>query len=124
MLYMSFVILTVKVSATEGDTGSISGEIVYGLLGSGAGTLFVMDSQTGQISLTASLDREVMAQYNLVTMATDENGGGLSSYIDVFVYVLDINDNPPSFPELIYEGSVSENQPTGKFSHYIPFEYF
>ena len=73
-----------------------------------------MDRQTGGVTLTSALDREVMARYNLVAVATDENGAGLSSYVDVFIFVEDINDNPPSFPGLIYEGSVLENQPPGE----------
>ena len=52
-----------------------------------------MGRQTGQVILTGVLDREVIAQYNLVAVATDENGAGLSSYVEVFVYVHeDIND--------------------------------
>ena len=111
--------MTVQVSATDDDAGSIIGEIMYSLLGSGAGTLFVMDSQTGEISLTASLNRELIAQYNLVATATDENGAGLSSYIDMLVNVFDINDIRPSCPELVYEGSVSENQPAGNLIHNV-----
>ncbi|XP_072169186.1 neural-cadherin-like [Diadema setosum] len=108
-----FTSVIVQVQATDGDAGSSDADIVFSLIGTGAGTIFVIDEQTGDIRVTQELDREEVAQYDLVAIATDENGNGLSSYVDVVVTVGDVNDNVPSFPNLEYVGSVEENRPMG-----------
>eukprot|EP00057_Strongylocentrotus_purpuratus_P034310 XP_794702.3 PREDICTED: neural-cadherin [Strongylocentrotus purpuratus] len=103
------VLLTV--AATDGDADAVADAVVYDLLGTGAGTLFTIDPQTGNITLTGVLDREEIPRYVLSAMATDDNGNGLSSYVDVIIEVEDINDNFPFFPDQEYVGSVDENMP-------------
>lgn len=107
-------ITVVQVAATDGDAGAVEDAVVYDLLGTGAGTLFTIDPQTGNITLTGVLDREEIPRYVLSAMATDDNGNGLSSYVDVIIEVEDINDNVPFFPDQEYVGSVDENMPPSK----------
>ncbi|KAF5898223.1 protocadherin Fat 3-like, partial [Clarias magur] len=57
---------------------------------------------------TASLmDRERTQTYNLIVQATD--GGGLFCRSDIFLTVIDVNDNAPSFFYTEFLASVFEN---------------
>ena len=60
-----------------------------------------------KLVLQKALDREIQQQYHLQLVA--EDGGGLSGTADVAVYVLDANDNSPTFTNFTYEVSVMEN---------------
>ncbi|KAF1384687.1 hypothetical protein PFLUV_G00122770 [Perca fluviatilis] len=59
------------------------------------------------------LDREKMAAYNVVIVATDEGTPPLSSTNIVTVHVSDVNDNPPRFSEPLINVYVKENSPVG-----------
>ncbi|KAK1800272.1 hypothetical protein P4O66_000308 [Electrophorus voltai] len=64
--------------------------------------------------LTAAyLDRELVPQYNITVMATDDGTPPLSSSIIIQISVADINDNPPMFEEQSYAAYVSENNKPG-----------
>ncbi|XP_039669253.1 protocadherin alpha-4-like [Perca fluviatilis] len=60
-----------------------------------------------------ALDRETMAAYNVVIVATDEGTPPLSSTNIVTVHVSDVNDNPPRFSEPLINVYVKENSPVG-----------
>ncbi|XP_031159090.1 protocadherin alpha-5-like [Sander lucioperca] len=60
-----------------------------------------------------ALDRETMAEYNVVIVATDEGTPPLSSTNTVTVHVSDVNDNPPRFTEPLINVYVKENSPVG-----------
>ncbi|XP_031159089.1 protocadherin alpha-4-like [Sander lucioperca] len=60
-----------------------------------------------------ALDRETMAEYNVVIVATDEGTPPLSSTNIVTVHVSDVNDNPPRFTEPLINVYVKENSPVG-----------
>ncbi|XP_061755353.1 protocadherin Fat 3-like [Nerophis ophidion] len=93
------------VGATDADSGS-SAEIQYSLFGIGVED-FYMDANTGELRTAAPVDRETKPAYKLIAQATD--GGGLFCRADVSLRVLDVNDNPPSFPSSRYAASVYEN---------------
>uniref|UniRef100_A0A8C2WFT4 Cadherin domain-containing protein n=1 Tax=Cyclopterus lumpus TaxID=8103 RepID=A0A8C2WFT4_CYCLU len=59
------------------------------------------------------LDRETMAEYNVVIVANDEGTPPLSSTSIVTVHVSDVNDNPPRFSESMVNIYVKENSPVG-----------
>ncbi|TTI46073.1 Cadherin-24 [Bagarius yarrelli] len=72
------------------------GRVRYVLSGEGAGSVFVIDSQTGNIHVTKPLDREQKDQYRLVAMATEQRTGRVLEASSQFtIRVQDINDNPP-----------------------------
>ncbi|XP_069002409.1 protocadherin-16 [Embiotoca jacksoni] len=103
-----------EVSATDEDRGSF-GAIAY-TLGSGSGgtvpTHFTIDKETGQLCTSTALDRdEGLDKFDLTVTATD--GGGLSSVASVRVYVVDINDNRPSFYPVLYTVSLSTHSAPG-----------
>uniref|UniRef100_A0A3Q4GD88 Cadherin 24, type 2a n=1 Tax=Neolamprologus brichardi TaxID=32507 RepID=A0A3Q4GD88_NEOBR len=58
---------------TDMDKGD--GSTKYMLEGEGVGSVFVIDSKTGNIHVTKSLDREEKDQYRLVATATDRETG-------------------------------------------------
>ncbi|KAM4732181.1 protocadherin gamma-A12-like isoform 49-T49 [Anableps anableps] len=62
---------------------------------------------------TGQLDREVVSDYNITIIATDEGSPPLSSSKTVQLSVADINDNPPVFDEQSYSAYVSENNKPG-----------
>ncbi|KAM4732192.1 protocadherin gamma-A12-like [Anableps anableps] len=62
---------------------------------------------------TAQLDRELVSDYNITIIATDEGSPPLSFSKTVQLSVADINDNPPVFEEQSYSAYVSENNKPG-----------
>uniref|UniRef100_A0ABM5G4T0 Cadherin-22 isoform X2 n=1 Tax=Pogona vitticeps TaxID=103695 RepID=A0ABM5G4T0_9SAUR len=63
----------------------------------------------------ANLDRETQDRYEVVIRATDMAGqlGGLSGSTTVTIVITDVNDNPPRFPQKMYQFSISETVPVG-----------
>ncbi|XP_059918587.1 protocadherin beta-15-like [Gadus macrocephalus] len=58
---------------------------------------------------TSGLDRELVSDYNITIMATDEGSPPLSSSKIIQLTVADVNDNPPLFDEASYSAYVAEN---------------
>ncbi|XP_055043403.2 uncharacterized protein cdh24a [Misgurnus anguillicaudatus] len=85
------------------------GRIKYILKGEGAGSVFVIDSQTGNIHVTKPLDREEKDEYRLIATATDkQTGRALEPSSQFIIRVQDINDNPPVFQGGPYSATVPE----------------
>ncbi|XP_027139462.1 protocadherin-23 [Larimichthys crocea] len=83
------------VSAFDPDEGS-NGDVTYSLTEDSSQGAFSVDSLTGVIRTTRSLDRESRAQYTLRAVATDGcTQGPLSSVASVTIQVEDVNDNVP-----------------------------
>ncbi|XP_044054601.1 uncharacterized protein LOC122877301 [Siniperca chuatsi] len=92
---------------TDMDKGD--GRTKYMLEGEGVGSVFVIDSNTGNIHVTKSLDREEKDQYRLIATATDrQTGRALEPSSEFIIRVQDINDNPPVFPNEPYVAMVPE----------------
>uniref|UniRef100_A0A3Q1EZH5 Cadherin 24, type 2a n=1 Tax=Acanthochromis polyacanthus TaxID=80966 RepID=A0A3Q1EZH5_9TELE len=92
---------------TDMDKGD--GRTKYMLEGEGVGSVFVIDSNTGNIHVTKSLDREEKDQYRLIATAVDrETGQALEPSSEFIIRVQDINDNPPIFPDEPYVAMVPE----------------
>nr|XP_046152091.1 protocadherin Fat 2-like [Oncorhynchus gorbuscha] len=81
--------------------------------GSGLG-VFLIDEETGVIRTAETLDREAVPHYWLSVYAKDLGTIPLVTWTDIFVEVLDINDNPPQMSQPVYFGSVLENMPKDK----------
>ncbi|XP_038848529.1 protocadherin beta-15-like [Salvelinus namaycush] len=62
---------------------------------------------------TGELDRELVSDYNITIIATDEGSPPLSSSKSVQLSVADVNDNPPVFEEQSYSAHVTENNQPG-----------
>lgn len=102
-------------SAADKDLG-LGGEFTFSVGGQGRDA-FEIDAITGVIKTIKPLDREEKAKYDFLAFATDnpgaEPGSRRTGSCDVVVWIRDINDNPPRFPDDAYEGSVKENQLPG-----------
>ncbi|XP_041488205.1 protocadherin Fat 1 isoform X1 [Microtus oregoni] len=98
------------VSAHDEDTGR-DGEIRYSIRdGSGVG-VFRIDEVTGAIETSDRLDRESTSHYWLTIYATDQGVVPLSSFIEVYIEVEDVNDNAPQTSEPVYYPEIMENSP-------------
>ena len=83
------------VMATDPDSPPYD-EIVYSLQYTDGSTgAFRIDRNSGKISTTSVLDREVQTSHAMVVVATNPALPRLSSSADVIVYVADRNDNAP-----------------------------
>ena len=102
-------------SATDKDLGR-GGVFLFSISGQGRDA-FEIDPKTGVLRTIKSLDRETKARYDFLAFATDnpesETGSRRTGSCDVIVWIRDINDNPPRFPDDAYEGRVQENQLSG-----------
>ncbi|XP_032776150.1 protocadherin gamma-B5-like isoform X12 [Strigops habroptila] len=101
-----------NVSASDADAGS-NARITYGFWKMPAKVLqnFVMDAESGRITLHEALDFEDTRGYTLLVEARD--GGGLVAHCEVEVEVLDVNDNAPEITVLSVSSPVPEDAPAG-----------
>ncbi|XP_043928134.1 protocadherin Fat 3 isoform X2 [Protopterus annectens] len=76
---------------------------------------FHIDSTSGLILTARILDHELIQQFSFIIKATDNGVPPLSNEVPVNVYVIDMNDNPPIFNQLLYDSYVSELAPRGHF---------
>uniref|UniRef100_A0A4W3GSY5 Cadherin-related 23 n=1 Tax=Callorhinchus milii TaxID=7868 RepID=A0A4W3GSY5_CALMI len=100
-------ITVIRVIATDNDIGSY-GNVNYYF--SDESDRFVIDKDTGQITLIGRLDYETTQRYTLTLIAKD--GGGEETTGRVRISVLDVNDNVPTFPKESYLGTIRENEPS------------
>ncbi|KAJ4927562.1 hypothetical protein JOQ06_015287, partial [Pogonophryne albipinna] len=105
-----------KVTASDADdpTYGSSAKVVYSVMD--GEKIFTVDRNEGIImTAVADLDRETQDRYELVVKATDMAGqmGGLSGSTTVTIVITDVNDNPPRFPQKMYQFSVSEGAAVG-----------
>ncbi|XP_043979806.1 cadherin-13 isoform X6 [Gambusia affinis] len=90
---------------------------IFRLTGPGADQypkgLFTIDIDTGDVSVSRSLDREAIDSYQLEVSTTDFSGNVIEGPVILVVTVIDQNDNRPIFKESRYTGEVLEGSPTG-----------
>uniref|UniRef100_A0A8C6SR72 Cadherin domain-containing protein n=1 Tax=Neogobius melanostomus TaxID=47308 RepID=A0A8C6SR72_9GOBI len=96
------------VSATDADKG-VNGEVTFSFahVGQQAKLLFDVDSKTGQIKITGSLDYERSKSYQLNVLASDH--GGYSDTCKVIIQVTDVNDNSPIIQLMSFSSTISED---------------
>ncbi|XP_006741893.1 protocadherin Fat 1 [Leptonychotes weddellii] len=98
------------VSAHDEDTGR-DGEVRYSIRdGSGVG-VFKIDEETGVLETSERLDRESTSHYWLTVYAADRGVVPLSSFIEIYIEVEDVNDNAPQTSEPVYYPEIIENSP-------------
>lgn len=90
------------------------GAVMYVLTGEGAGTIFVIDPDSGDLHATRSLDREEKPSYTLRAQAVNKkNGHPLEPETEFIVKLHDINDNEPKFEKEVYTATVPERSHIG-----------
>ncbi|KAK3109056.1 hypothetical protein FSP39_021996 [Pinctada imbricata] len=98
--------------ATDADSGTF-GELTYSIISGNSGSEFLIDSRSGQISTTASLDYETTTSYSLTVQADDGGSPARSDTYVVSISVTDVNDNQPTCSPVVYNVDVSETTATG-----------
>ena len=100
------------VQATDGDIYS-DGSITYEI--EGGSSEFGVDANSGTISTTRHLDAELTSLYQLVIIASDNDGSTpRMSTVAVTISVVDVNDNVPVFNSTKYIAMVTENAIIGQ----------
>ena len=94
-----------KLSKPNEDDAKISYSIRGG---DGLGTFYI-DSEDGNIKTLAPLDRESKQHYWLAVYAQDHGATPLFSRLDVYIEVLNMNDNVPLTSEPVYYPTIAEN---------------
>ncbi|XP_074534517.1 cadherin-13 [Halichoeres trimaculatus] len=93
------------------------GNHIFRLTGPGADQdpkgLFTIDIDTGDVSVSRSLDREDIDSYQLEVSTTDFDGNLVEGPAILVITVIDQNDNRPIFKETRYTGEVLEGSPNG-----------
>ncbi|GLD75393.1 cadherin-10-like protein [Lates japonicus] len=98
----------------QSDQDHGNGLVKYVLSGEGAGTIFVIDENNGDLHATRRLDREEKAFYILrATVVNKRTGQKLEPETEFTVKLHDINDNEPQFSKELYTGSVPERSLIG-----------
>ncbi|NWU82849.1 CAD19 protein, partial [Onychorhynchus coronatus] len=75
--------------------------------------LFSINEHDGTIITTKPLDREIASWHNITVTATETRNPEKISEANVYIQVLDVNDNAPEFPKY-YETFVCENAVSGQ----------
>ncbi|XP_059954214.1 cadherin-24 isoform X2 [Mesoplodon densirostris] len=106
----------IQVTAYDADDPSYgnSAKLVYTVLD--GLPFFSVDPQTGVVrTAIPNMDRETQEEFLVVIQAKDMGGhmGGLSGSTTVTVTLSDVNDNPPKFPQSLYQFSVVETAGPG-----------
>ncbi|XP_040588720.1 cadherin-22 isoform X1 [Mesocricetus auratus] len=107
-------VMQVMASDADDPAYGSSARLVYSVLD--GEHHFTVDPKTGVIrTAVPDLDRESQERYEVVIQATDMAGqlGGLSGSTTVTIVVTDVNDNPPRFPQKMYQFSIQESAPVG-----------
>jgi len=111
---MSDDIVIVTENGTAGVIADMSGSdpdmgdnLAYSII-SGNDTLFTVDSVTGIVSVTDTLDREAQGQHQVTVQATD--AGGLSSSA---VLTIDVGNLPEGLTATGFTNTIPENAPGG-----------
>ena len=97
-----------RIIAVDPDEGP-NAEISYRLEANENTNLFSLNSSTGEIFTKTKLDRELQDKYTLKVSVSDQGSPRLTSFADVTVNVIDVDDNCPKFYPAEYSVVIPEN---------------
>ena len=105
----------INVTAVDLDKG-IDGVVMYVLEDVSDRQRFVLNPQTGALQLRVSLDYEKKTQHRVGILAYDQGiPRNRISNTTVTINVININEYPPQFDELVYRVSINEGEPPNSF---------
>ncbi|KAH8411154.1 hypothetical protein KR222_008786, partial [Zaprionus bogoriensis] len=90
-----------------------SSSVFFDIIDGNENESFRINPSTGDIVINANVDYEVFRNFNLTIKGT--NMGSASSYQNLQVHVLDVNDNIPKFIQSEYVGIISESATLGAY---------
>ncbi|KAM7113022.1 protocadherin-23 [Ciconia maguari] len=99
----------VKVEAVDRDAG-LNSLLRYEILPGTGYEKFKMNSDSGELVTTASLDREAQEVFSIKVLVRDSGTPSLSSTVTVICAVLDENDHSPTFLLPTSEIRIPENE--------------
>ena len=103
----------IEVSAHDEDLGE-NGKVRYRFVSEGQDEQsFTIDAVSGVIRTKRPLDREAKEYYDLMVEAYDAGIPEMTAVVKVGITILDINDNPPYFPNDTMVFNLPENLPSG-----------
>ncbi|XP_051548726.1 cadherin EGF LAG seven-pass G-type receptor 1-like isoform X2 [Myxocyprinus asiaticus] len=102
----------IHIQAIDADSGD-NAHLEYKLTDTLPGFPFVINNNTGWITVCAELDRETTEFYSFGVEARDQGVPTMSSSASVTVTILDVNDNVPTFTQHLYNLKVSEDVVVG-----------
>ncbi|XP_071024049.1 protocadherin gamma-C5-like isoform X2 [Oncorhynchus clarkii lewisi] len=100
------------ISARDPDSGD-NGKVTLQIQPSYPFTLEPSISSHYALVTNGVLDRETFPEYSIEITATDAGSPPLTSKKTIPVRILDVNDNPPRFPDTAYTVYVNENNTPG-----------
>ncbi|XP_041924547.1 cadherin-7 isoform X1 [Alosa sapidissima] len=96
------------------DTDAANNPILYSMAkGSDMRNVLRIDPNNGTVTVAKPLDRETDDWHNLTISAKETREGYLSSFVEVFIRVLDINDNAPQLSRE-YQPHICEGTQAGE----------
>uniref|UniRef100_A0A8D0MT27 Cadherin-6 n=1 Tax=Sus scrofa TaxID=9823 RepID=A0A8D0MT27_PIG len=102
------------VGKLHSDQDRGDGSLKYILSGDGAGDLFIINENTGDIQATRRLDREEKPVYILRAQAINrKTGRPVEPESEFIIKIHDINDNEPIFTKEVYTATVPEMSDVG-----------
>ncbi|KAK8732903.1 hypothetical protein OTU49_017456, partial [Cherax quadricarinatus] len=104
--------LVLKIEAQDDDSG-YPGHLVYVISSGNEESVFMMDLETGALTVAGLLDREKVARYNLNLTVYDLGKPQRSASRLVVVTLVDENDNAPNFDKPAYSFFLPENVANG-----------
>lgn len=102
------------VTASDIDDGP-NGMVRYSISGGNEREEFIIDPQSGIITIQQSLDYDLIQEYHLNITAQDLGFKPRNAVAMVTVILTDINDHPPVFNQSVYHAYLPENQPINSF---------
>ncbi len=85
--------------ATDNDQGQ-AGIVRFSVIT--VGVPLAIQHESGHVFVSGSLDADTVSQYMVRISATDLGMPSRSSFVDITVHVMDVNDNHPSMPANTY----------------------
>ncbi|XP_052121154.1 fat-like cadherin-related tumor suppressor homolog isoform X3 [Frankliniella occidentalis] len=106
--------LVTSVKASDADAPGDDSRITFSIRGGDGQGYFSIDDK-GHVRTLVPLDAESRVHYWLTVVAQDHGVVPLSSRLELYIAVLDVNDNAPQPLLASYRGEVAENSPAGKW---------
>lgn len=112
----------VTVLAVDSDSNKEPNGIVrYKITGGNEKNKFFLDPISGKVSILEPLDYDLVQEYRLTITVTDLGFEPKQAMGLLTVQVSDINDNPPTFNQSVYEAFLPENSPPDSFVYKVYF---